>query len=155
MQLRRINNMSSSKSQSIATDTAANKSLPSNEKEKRQNEVAATAAGAGSGTLVALIANNLSDSNWIKTWLVLIAPSLSIVSGAIWVWLQTKFIDSVKEFEFRLFIVRSINTIDEALQDPNLSEERLLELQKMRNELTQAKIERIMKKFKSIKITDK
>jgi hypothetical protein len=147
--------MSSSKSESVTASVTTSGTSFSNESEQRQNGVAATAAGAGSGTLVALIANNLSDNNWLKPWLVLIAPSISIASGAIWVWLQAKFVNYVKEYEFKLFVAQAIKTIDEALKDPNLTEEKLLELRKMRNELTQAKIERIMAKFKSIQITSK
>ena len=123
--------------------------------QQRQARVAATAAGAGSGTLVALIANKLSDDNWLKPWLVLIAPSISVTFSAIWVWLQTKFVNYIKEYEFKLLVAQAIKTIDEALQDPNLSQERVLELIKMRDELSQAKIERIMTKFRNIQITAK
>jgi hypothetical protein len=147
--------MSSSKNESITANDTRGETSSSNDLEQRQNGIAATAAGAGSGTLVALIANNLSDDNWLKPWLVLIAPSISIASGAIWVWLQAKFVNYVKEYEFKLFVAQAIKTIDEALKDPNLTQDKLLELRKMRNELTQAKIQRIMEKFKSIQITSK
>lgn len=145
--------MSSLKSESFTASVTTGENSSSNESEQRQNGVAATAAGAGSGTLVALIANNLSDNNGLKPWLVLIAPSISIASGAIWVWLQAKFVNYVREYEFKFLVAQAIKTIDEALKDPNLTEEKLQELKKMRNELTQAKIKRIMAKFKSIQIT--
>jgi hypothetical protein len=118
------------------------------ELETKQARAAATAAGAGSGTLVALIANNLPDSNGAKPWLILIAPSVSLASGAVWMWAQAKFANFVKEYELKLLIAQANKAINEAMKHPNMPEKEVLRLNRMRDELVQMKLERVMQQVR-------
>lgn len=120
---------------------------------KQEVRAGAGAAGAGSGTLLALIANNMPDDNELKPWLILAAPSVSVVFGAMWVWLQAKVVSYVREREFKLVISEAKETLDKELQDPDLSSDRQLELRQMRDELSKLEIERVMNKVKSLRIT--
>ena len=61
-------------------------SKPSGNKDYR---IEAGVTGAGVGTFLIYIANNLPDSNVYKSWLVLIAPSASIVIIAIYIWFKS------------------------------------------------------------------
>lgn len=113
---------------------------------------AGAGVAAGSGTLLALIANNMSDENMLKPWLILAAPSLSIIFGSIWVWLQIKIVNYIREREFKLVISEAKKTVEQELEDPNLSNERRDKLKQMREELNQIEIDRVMTKLKSLRI---
>jgi hypothetical protein len=121
--------------------------------DERKTPSGASAVGASSGTLVAIIANSMPDNNPLKPWLILAAPSVSVLFGAIWVWLRNKVIKYVREREFRLLVSEAKKIIYQELQDSDLSRERQQKLRQMREELNQLEIDRVMVKIKSFKIT--
>jgi hypothetical protein len=55
-----------------------------NSKEKREAQTSAGLAGAGGGTLVAVVANQVPDGNIVKPALQYMAPSISILITALW-----------------------------------------------------------------------
>ncbi|KPQ43996.1 MAG: hypothetical protein MPEBLZ_01464 [Candidatus Methanoperedens nitroreducens] len=79
--------------------------------------------GAGVGTFLIYIANNLPDSNVYKSWLVLIAPSASIVIIAFCTWLKSNLKKYRTEKEFRSSINQTRETLNEILDNPKTSDE--------------------------------
>ena len=57
----------------------------------RGSKTGAGAAGVGGGTVLVAIASSMKDSNPLKQWLLLAAPSLSVFLSVVWLWLGTKF----------------------------------------------------------------
>jgi hypothetical protein len=60
----------------------------STESNSEESKHTAGLAGAGGGTLVSVIANQLPDTNVLKVPLLYCAPSLSIVIALVLVWAQ-------------------------------------------------------------------
>src|SRR5580700_7883635 len=54
----------------------------------------ASVAGAGGGTLLVLLAQNMSAQNPWKSWLMIIAPSSSVFLAEVWQWLRGPLITS-------------------------------------------------------------
>jgi hypothetical protein len=81
-------------------------------------------AGVGGGTLLVTLAHNLNDTYAIKSWLIILAPSLTFMIK--WLW-------NVGAPEV-LFVFQKLNAgrarrdvlahIDSLLEDPRISEER-------------------------------
>lgn len=82
----------------------------------------AGAAGAGSGTLLVLLANNLSDNHPWKSWLVLLAPSLSITVTVAYGWARKAIDEYFEVRRTQRFIREAKGTLKEALDNPNTSD---------------------------------
>jgi hypothetical protein len=48
----------------------------------------AAGSGVSAGTLLAALANNLSDANQLKSWLVILAPAVGVGLSTLLIWLQ-------------------------------------------------------------------
>lgn len=48
-----------------------------------KNGVGGAIGGAGAGTLLVLLANNLSNEHWYKSWLVIAAPTVAVIINGI------------------------------------------------------------------------
>jgi hypothetical protein len=105
-----------------------NKSAGS-EKSRRSN-LPAGAAGAGGGTLLVLLANNLPADNRWKPWLVLIAPSVSIGISTLWIWLKHEIEGWLAKRALRAWIIEARQTLDSALRNPLTSEEHKAQLRR-------------------------
>jgi hypothetical protein len=68
-------------------------------------------AGAGGGTLVAVIANQFPEGNIAKPTLNYLAPSISILVTALWVWLQVKIANHVRDKEVNQVIEGAKSTL--------------------------------------------
>jgi hypothetical protein len=104
------------------------------------SKVDAGAAGAGGGTMLVLLANNLpADSPW-KSWLVIIAPSLSVGISALWFWAKQK----IQSYYAIKAIEDAIDTVNKVLDNHKTSdahkEELKKELEKLEKILLQLKV---------------
>ena len=74
--------------------------------------VDAIGAGAGSGTLVFVIAQTLPDP--LKFWLTAAAPTISAASSAGWVLLRSKLVKRYREWEMKQAIAKAKQTLQRA-----------------------------------------
>jgi len=87
-----------------------------------QSNIGAGAAGVGGGTLLILLVRNLPDDNVWKSWLLILAPTLSIGLSVLWLWLRKKIIEYISTKEFKNAMSQAKATLQEALQNPSTSE---------------------------------
>lgn len=124
----------------------AKSSLPS--KKRNNSNLQSGVAGAGSGTLLLLLAKNIPDNYPIKSWLILIAPTVSIIlawfAKKVDVYFKEKKVEGLKE-EYK-------NKINSALNNPYASDQDKEKLKKMLVEIDLADIESISAKIKSIDV---
>jgi len=90
----------------------------------------AGASGAGGGTLLILLANNLPDNDVLKTWLVLIAPTTSVVISSFWIWSKSRVEKYYLKKNIRSNFLNAKDTIQEALNNPFTSEDHKKQLRK-------------------------
>lgn len=117
-----------------------------------ESKVGAGAAGVGGGTLLVVIANNLREGNPFKPWLVLAAPSVSIFVGALWLWFRVKVANHLRDREAQLLIDSAKRTLEEALNNPNTSDEHRLTIRKELEKLELLAVGRYLERIKSLKI---
>jgi hypothetical protein len=96
----------------------------------RSVRVDAGAAGAGSGTLLVLLANNMPTGNPWKSWLVIVAPSVSIAISVLYGWIKSSIDKRAAKQELEQLVDRARITLQTALQNPSTSEEHRRQLQK-------------------------
>lgn len=121
---------------------------PKNELQTKENENAKY-AGAGGGTLLAVVASQLDDGNPIKPWLICAIPALSVVFGAIWIWLQVKIINIVRDNEAHKISVRTTRLIEEALANQNTSEDHKKMLRSRLEQFQMQNVDRSLKKLQN------
>jgi hypothetical protein len=85
------------------------------------DSIAAGAAGASSGTLLLLVLNDLPDSVPIKTFLVLLAPTISVVVHFLWKWASAEVKRRSLEREIKASIRSTLQIIDRQLADVSSS----------------------------------
>jgi len=98
--------------------------------DEKESKAGAIAAGAGGGTLLAVVANTLPESNPAKPWLLLCAPSASIFLSAMWLWAQRQIILYLRDREFRTATRRLIESLEQALDNTRTSPEHRDELRR-------------------------
>src|SRR5690349_18050372 len=96
----------------------------------KSQKVGAGAAGAGSGTLLVLLANNLPQGSPWKSWLVIIAPSISIAVSVIYGWIRTTLDKRAARKELGLVVSRARLTLQKAIENPATSEAHRQQLRK-------------------------
>lgn len=121
---------------------------------KPQLAIGAGAAGAGGGTLLALLANNLPPDNSLRSWLIILAPSATVAISAGWIWLRHKIERHYREKELKVLISQSKQTLQEALANPNTSENHRRELRKQLEQLELIDINIALNRVKSLSSRD-
>lgn len=121
---------------------------------QQQPNTTASIAGAGGGTLLVLLANNLPDNYPLKSWLVIIAPSVSIALSVFW-----KFISRKTNAYFKVKkIARSKKIlhrkIEAALHNRLISREEAAMLKRKMIELELQSIENLSNKIRNIDFED-
>jgi hypothetical protein len=96
----------------------------------RSTRVGAGAAGAGSGTLLVLLANNLPEGSPWKSWLVILAPSVSIAISVLYGWSKASIDRRAARKELGQVVDRARFTLQKALENPSTSLEHRKQLQK-------------------------
>lgn len=85
--------------------------------------VSADVAGAGGGTLFVMLASTLPDHGFGKEWLMLLAPSLTVILGAVWLWLQVRVANHFSDRGFDATIRQARTAFSEILGNPDTSDE--------------------------------
>lgn len=132
----------------------ANLSTPASNIQQPNNTTSASIAGASGGTLLVLLANNLPESYPLKSWLVIIAPSVSIVLSLFW-----KFISKKTNTYFKGKKVEKSKTllqkkIQAALNNGLISQEEAIVLKRKMIEIELQSIDNLANKIKSIDFED-
>ena len=102
-------------------------------------------AGAGGGTLVAVAADELPDSNFLKVPLIYCAPSISLVVTLVWVWLQVRIAGYFREREVKNLVEDLKNELETKLKEENLSKDLRLQFQKELDNLNLISVQRLEK----------
>jgi hypothetical protein len=119
---------------------------------KKESETSAGLAGAGGGTLVAVIASQLPDDNATKSLLIYLAPSISILLTLLWGWVRIKLLNYINDREFERLIDVAIDELDTRIADPNISEEYQDSLKRKRQEFDKMSIDRIKSQIQAVTI---
>ena len=119
---------------------------------KKESNVVGGAAGAGGGTLIVLLAQNLPESNPLKSWLIIIAPSFSVLLSSIWFWARRKIEDYFENKEFNSAVEEAKSTLKEALDNSGTSEAHKNQLIK---ELEQLEMIAVKAKLKRVEVLSK
>lgn len=132
----------------------ANLSTPASNIQQPNTTTSASIAGASGGTLLVLLANNLSESYPLKSWLVIIAPSVSIVLSLFWKYISKKtnaYFKLKKVEKSKILLQRKI---DAALHNGLISHEEAMVLKRKMIEIELQSIDNLANKIKSIDFED-
>ena len=110
-----------------------------------------TVGGVSGGTLLAIVANQLPDSNPIKPFLIYLAPSSAIILTGLWDWARIsigvyseKRRTRRKEQEFERYFEKARTHLVMMLEDPELSNQQKKEYHKRLEQLNLEKFNRLM-----------
>lgn len=117
----------------------------------KAGKAGAGAAGAGSGTLLVLLANNLPDKSPWKSWLVLLAPSLSIGISVLYVWIRKAVDEYLEARKIERFVREAKATLQEALNNPNTSE---AHRRKLRGQLEELELLHVKARIQRVRVVD-
>lgn len=117
---------------------------------QQPNSTSASIAGAGGGTLLVLLANNLPDTYPLKSWLVILAPSVSIVLSLFWKYISRKSNAYFKVKKIERSKKLLLQKIENALQNGIISEKEAITLRKKMREIELQSIDNLANKIKSI-----
>jgi hypothetical protein len=121
---------------------------------QQPNSASASIAGASGGTLLVLLANNLSESYPLKSWLVIIAPSVSIVLSLFWKYISGKtnaYFKGKKVEKSKILLQRKIQA---ALDNGLISPKEAAILKRKMIEIELQSIDHLANKIKSIDFED-
>jgi len=109
-------------------------------------------AGAGSGTLLVLLANNLPATSPWKSWLVIAAPSASIFAALVWNKLSTAFDLYLRKREFNDLIAHAETTLDHALRNETTSAEHKHQLKTELEQLQLLQVQTDLERLKHLRV---
>jgi len=116
-------------------------------KRNGSNLVGGAAAGASGGTLLILLAQNLPESSELRSWLMIIAPSVSLLLSSIWQWAKRKIEYYFTKTEFNSAVEEAKKTLTEALNNSETTdshkEELIKELEQLEMVAIKAKVKRV------------
>jgi len=105
-------------------------------------------AGAGGGTLIILFAKNLPDSNPAKSWLILAAPTISVII----LWILKRINLFLQNQEAKVLQKKLKAKIEAALQFQHLTNEERENLQRKLSEIEMADIDLLTERIKTLNI---
>ena len=112
----------------------------------------AGAAGAGGGTLLVLLSNSLPDDNAVKPWLMLAIPSLSVFFSGIWIWVNVKVANYLRDREVKSLLGAARVTLENALNNDQTTQAHRNKLRKQLEELELIAVGRHMERIQAISI---
>jgi len=118
-------------------NSTAGPSPPSKPTGDPASRLSAGAAGAGSGTLLVLLANNLPSTSPWKGWLVIVAPSATVFATFVWAKLSIMLTAVLRTREFNKLVERARRTLVGALDNKATSPEHR---EKLKGELEQLEL---------------
>ena len=123
-----------------------------NNTSQNNSNLQAGVAGAGGGTLLVLLANNLPDSNIYKSWLIITAPTVAVGLSAFWKWIIKRVDKYLKKRKAEELKLRLRTDIEKALKNPNISKEEKATMQKKLAAFEQQNIDSLAKAVASIEM---
>ena len=105
-------------------------------------------AGVGGGTLLAALAKNLPDSNEWKSWMLILAPSASVLLAALWTWCNNKIDAYIQQRNTEGAIKAARAEFDKVLENTHLSQEVRASVIKEREDFEQTVVSLRVSKFK-------
>ena len=109
--------------------------------------------GAGTGTIIVAIASNLPNHFPHRSWLILLAPSISVGVSALWAWFRRRMADYLKEREINALFEQAehrlkaiIDSPGESLQAKAQTQADLNEPHRLRTQLDLDRIRALMPK---------
>ena len=117
---------------------------------KGSKRLIAGATGAGSGTLLVILANNLPETSPLKSWIVILAPSASVLAGGLYQWVVTKISNHFQQKDLTTAIEQARTTLTNALNNPVTTPEHKKELQESLERLEKLETEARMKKVQAL-----
>jgi hypothetical protein len=121
-------------------------------KEEQGSKTTARFAGAGGGTLVAVVASQLPDDSPAKNLLIYLSPSISVLFTLLWGWVQVKVVNYIKDQEAERLIKLAKINIEESIANPNITDEYREDLRKRYQEFDAIRIDRIKSQIQAISI---
>jgi hypothetical protein len=119
---------------------------------RRSTRLGAGAAGAGGGTLLVLMANNLPSTHPWRSWLVLLAPSASVAVSALYTWATSSLDQYFRKRELRTLIQQAKATLQDALASSSTSSDHRQQLTKELEQLELLLVQTDMEKIKNLRM---
>jgi hypothetical protein len=107
-------------------------------------------AGAGGGMLLVSLAQNLPEENPYKSWLIILAPALTLFIKYIWNFLSPEVSSFVKKIKVKRARNQLIAQIDKLLNDSTISEERKNSLREKREQVKLSTVEALSRHLEAI-----
>ncbi len=117
---------------------------------RKDSKAGAGAAGAGSGTLMVVIAGTLPEEHPIKPWLLYSAPTVSAFASIAWLWVQVTIGNFMQERKFNSLVAKAKKAYQDALDNPSTSDEHKAAIRKQLEELEKLVSMRHMKQLTQI-----
>lgn len=114
--------------------------------------ITASAAGAGSGTLLVLLANNLPAVNPWKSWLLIVAPSATIAIAFLWRALDAAVSRYLRKRELRSVVLQAQATLKAALENGNTSAQHRSKLKHELKQLELLLVQTDVEKIKALRV---
>jgi len=121
-----------------------------NKSTKIKNNSTSNIAGVGGGTLLLMLAKNIPEPSSVKSWLIIIAPTVSVCLASLWRLLAKACDKYLQRRKVKKLTQLLDSNIEVALTDPNISDEEKEKLKKERKEIQLDKITNLAKKIRSI-----
>lgn len=121
---------------------------------QQPSSTSASIAGASSGTLLVLLASNLPDNYPLKSWLVIIAPTVSIAFSLLWKILireKNAYYKRKRVVKFKKLLQKKIEA---ALSDGLISSEEAATLKRKMIEIELQSIDNLANKIKNIEFEE-
>ena len=121
---------------------------------RQPSSTSASIAGASGGTLLVLLANNLPDDYYLKSWLVIIAPSVTIAVSLFWKIIireKNAYYKRKRVVKFKKLLQKKIET---ALSDGLISPEEAATLKRKMIEIELQSIDNLANKIKNIEFEE-
>jgi hypothetical protein len=115
-----------------------------------ESRVTAGVAGVGAGTVLALFATYLPDASPAKKWLLLLAPTVSVASAAVWAWIRIRIARYAHEAELRLLIRSAKRDLRGQLKDTDLLDAERTKILDTIAELRDLEISRYVERIKEL-----
>lgn len=124
--------------------------MPDATRKSRKEAVGASAAGAGSGTLLVAFAGTLKDGNPLKYWIPLLAPSVSVTVGVIWLWCQTEIANYVQSRKIAALVLRTRELLERGMKNPSTTDKHRQAIRRRYEELELLLADRDLHTIKSL-----
>jgi hypothetical protein len=115
------------------------------------DRLGANAAGAASGTLLAVLAQSLPDRSQLRLWLLLLTPTFSMLFSSVWLWLKRVVENRIHQKEKEQLFRRLQETILRSIKDPNLAEDSKEYLRKQLAELKRLEVSGLIQQIRFLK----